>query len=86
LVGVSDAVARLRSRTARVRTAAVRTALGLAVGAVLVLTFLKVIGASAVYHRLAHLDVGVEVLCGATFLIAYVIRALRWRCLLRPAG
>jgi uncharacterized protein (TIRG00374 family) len=84
LVEVPEAIAKPRGRTARVRAAAVRTAIGLAVGAVLVLTFLKMVGASAVYQRLAHLNVGAAALCGATFFLAYVIRALRWRYLLRP--
>ena len=39
----------------------------------------------AVYQRLEHLNIGIALLCGATFLAAYVVRALRWRCLLTPS-
>jgi uncharacterized protein (TIRG00374 family) len=63
---------------------AVRSGIGLAAGAVLIGTFLKLVNASSVYQRLAHLNFSVALLCGATFLAAYVIRAFRWRCLLRP--
>jgi uncharacterized protein (TIRG00374 family) len=73
-----------RGRTARIRAVAVRTGIGLAVGAALVVTFLKLVNASAVYQHLEHLNVAVALVCGATFLSAYVIRALRWRCLLLP--
>jgi uncharacterized protein (TIRG00374 family) len=71
-------------RTSRVRTVAVRTAVGLAVGGVLIATFLELVDLSAVYAHLAQLDVGLALLCGVPFLGAYVVRAMRWRCLLRP--
>jgi len=83
-VEVPDARARPRGRTARVRAVAVRTGIGLAVGAALVVTFLKLINASAVYQRVEHLNIAVAAACGVTFLAAYVVRALRWRCLLLP--
>jgi uncharacterized protein (TIRG00374 family) len=63
---------------------ALRTGLGLCLGAVLILAFLKLVDVGAVYHRLEHLSIGLAVLCGVAFLAAYVVRALRWRCLLRP--
>ena len=80
----ADTVARPRGGTARVRSIVIRTSIGLAVGAVLVLTFLRLVNASAVYERVAHLNIAVGLLCGATFLAAYVVRAVRWRYLLRP--
>jgi uncharacterized protein (TIRG00374 family) len=67
-----------------VRTVAVRTAVGLCVGVVLIVTFLQLVDLSAVYAHLAHLDIGLALLCGVAFLGAYVVRAMRWRCLLRP--
>jgi uncharacterized protein (TIRG00374 family) len=68
----------------RIRTAALRSALGLCAGAVLILAFLRLVDMSAVYRRLEHLSIGFALLCGAAFLAAYVVRAMRWRCLLRP--
>jgi uncharacterized protein (TIRG00374 family) len=63
---------------------AFRTALGLCAGAVLIVTFLRLVNVSAVYQRLTHLSIGFALLCGVAFLGAYVVRATRWRCLLRP--
>jgi uncharacterized protein (TIRG00374 family) len=63
---------------------ALRTAIGLAAGALLTLTFLRLVSIGSVYQRLAHLNVGFALLCGATFLAAYVVRGMRWRCLLTP--
>ena len=69
---------------ARVRTAALRTAFGLLVGAILIVAFLRLVDISAVSRRLSHLSIGFAALCGAAFLAAFVVRALRWRWLLRP--
>jgi uncharacterized protein (TIRG00374 family) len=63
---------------------AVRAAAGLAAGALLVLAFLRLVNLGAVDRRLEHLEIGFALSCGAVFLSAYVVRALRWRCLLRP--
>ena len=71
-------------RAARVRVVALRAAVGLAAGAVLIATFLRLVNIGAAYQRLTHLNVGIALLCGATFLAAYVVRAMRWRCLLIP--
>ena len=71
-------------RTGRVRTAALRTAVGLSAGGLLVLIFLRLVNVSAVYQRLEHLSIEFVVLCGVAFLAAYFVRAMRWRCLLRP--
>jgi uncharacterized protein (TIRG00374 family) len=80
------AVASVQSgRTDRVQTVVLRTAVGLLVGAVLTATFLRLVDFSAVYKRLTHLSIGLALLCGVAFLGAYVVRALRWRCLLRPS-
>ena len=84
MVDIADVNAAPRRRPARFRAVAARVGIGLAVGALLVLTFLKMVNANAVYQHLEHLNVPVAVACGATFLSAYVIRALRWRCLLLP--
>ena len=80
-----EAASTTRVGLARVRGTALRTALGLAVGAILILTFLKLVNVSAVSRRLEHLSIGFAVMCGVAFLGAFVVRALRWRCLLRPA-
>lgn len=74
-----------RDRTARVRTVALRVTIGLAVGGVLVFTFLRLVGVGPVIQRLRHINLGIALLCGVTFLAAYVVRALRWRCLLTPS-
>jgi uncharacterized protein (TIRG00374 family) len=79
-----DVAAAARGRTSRARAVAVRSGIGLAVGGVLIVTFLKLVNVSSAYQRLEHLNVGAAMLCGATFLTAYVVRALRWRILLRP--
>lgn len=72
-------------RAAQVRIVALRAAAGLAAGAVLIATFLRLVNISAAYHRLMHLNLGIALICGITFLAAYVVRAVRWRCLLTPS-
>jgi uncharacterized protein (TIRG00374 family) len=69
---------------ARVRLVVIRTALGVCVGAVLLVAFLQLVNVSAVLARLEHLSIPFALLCGVPFLGAYVVRAMRWRCLLRP--
>jgi uncharacterized protein (TIRG00374 family) len=71
-------------RASRARGVALRTTAGLVIGAALVLAFLRLVNVGAVYQRLQHLQIGAALLCGVAFLTAYVVRALRWRCLLRP--
>lgn len=71
-------------RAIRVRAVALRTGVGFLIGAVLILTFMRLVNLGAVYRRLAHLRVGFALLCGVAFLGAYVVRAMRWRCLLKP--
>ena len=71
-------------RSTRARTTVLRTVVGLAAGAILVVTFLRLVSVGAVYQHLARLSVGFALLCGLVFLSAYVVRGLRWRCLLRP--
>jgi uncharacterized protein (TIRG00374 family) len=66
------------------RTVALRAGLGLCVGAVFLLAFMQLVNVSAVLARLEHLNVPLALLCGVPFLGAYVVRAMRWRCLLRP--
>ena len=67
-----------------VRGAVLRTAAGVAVGVLLAFLFVKLVNMSAVLHQLSHLSVGFALLCGVAFLSAYVVRAVRWRLLLRP--
>jgi uncharacterized protein (TIRG00374 family) len=73
-----------RPQSGRVRSVALRTAAGLAVGAVLIVAFLRLADISAILHRLTHLSLGLAAACGAVYLTAYVVRGMRWRCLLRP--
>ena len=73
-----------RPLTVRVRRVALRTAVGLGTGAVLIVVFLRLVNIGAVARHLAHLNVGLALLCGVAFLGAFVVRALRWRCLLTP--
>jgi uncharacterized protein (TIRG00374 family) len=79
-----DVATASRGHTALVRTVALRVTIGLAAGTVLIVTFLRLMSLSTVYHHLRHLDLGVALLCGVTFLSSYVVRAMRWRCLLTP--
>lgn len=71
---------RVRPRT---RTVVLRTAAGLCGGAVLILTFLRLVNVGAVYQHLEHLRMGLALLCGVAFMGAYFVRAMRWRCFLR---
>jgi uncharacterized protein (TIRG00374 family) len=66
------------------RAAALRMGLGLAVGALLVLGFMRLVNVGAVLQRLGRLAVVPALLCGVVFLSAYVVRALRWRLLMAP--
>jgi uncharacterized protein (TIRG00374 family) len=84
VIGPMEAASTPRPRDVRVRTLALRTAGGLSVGAVLIVLFVQLVDLNAVYARVTQLNIGLALLCGAAFLAAYVVRALRWRCLLRP--
>ena len=64
---------------------ALRTAVGVLAGAILIVTFIRLLDVGSVLQRLEHLSVGLALLSGVAFLAAYFVRALRWRCLLRPA-
>ena len=77
---------RPHARVAQVRTVALRSGAGLCVGGVLSLAFLRLVNVSAIYRRIEHLSITLALLAGVAFLAAYVVRALRWRCLLRPVG
>jgi uncharacterized protein (TIRG00374 family) len=79
-----ETVSTPRVRAGRGRTLAMRTGLGLAAGAVLIVAFLRIVNVGAVFNRLAHLNIGLALLSGVPFLGAYVVRAMRWRSLLRP--
>jgi dolichol-phosphate mannosyltransferase len=69
---------------ARMRTLAFRTGVGLCAGAILIVAFVQLVDMGAVYARLSNLSIGFALLCSVPFLGAYVVRALRWRLLLRP--
>jgi uncharacterized protein (TIRG00374 family) len=73
-----------RGRAARTRSVALRATIGLAASALLIASFLRLVNIGSVYQRLTHLSLGIALLCGATFLSAYVVRAMRWRLLLTP--
>jgi uncharacterized protein (TIRG00374 family) len=73
-----------RIASSRVLGVALRAAIGLCAGAVLLVAFLQLVNVSAVLARLEHLNVALALLCGVPFLGAYVVRAMRWRSLLRP--
>jgi uncharacterized protein (TIRG00374 family) len=71
-------------RSGRIQAVALRSALGLGAGAILLFTFLRLVDVRSVSQRLEHLQVTFALLCGVAFLGAYVVRALRWRLLLTP--
>lgn len=73
-----------RVTAARAFPVVLRVAGGLCVGAVLLVAFLQLVNVSAVLAHLEHLNVALALLCGVPFLGAYVVRAMRWRVLLRP--
>jgi uncharacterized protein (TIRG00374 family) len=80
-----ELISQPRPPLARARGVALRAGLGLVLGAILIAAFLRLVNVGAVYHRLAHLKPGFALLCGIAFLGAYVVRAARWRWLLRPS-
>ena len=71
-------------RRQRYQALTIRTAAGLAVALLFLVTFLRLVNVSSVYQRLQHLSIGLAGLCGLVFLSAYVVRALRWRWFLAP--
>jgi uncharacterized protein (TIRG00374 family) len=72
-------------RSGRAHIVALRTAVGLAAGAILIVTFLRLLNLGGVLQRLEHLNIGLALLCGVAFLAAYFVRAMRWRCFLKPS-
>jgi uncharacterized protein (TIRG00374 family) len=73
-----------RISSARGWAVALRAAIGLCLGGILLVAFLHLVNVSAVLARLEHLNVVLALLCAVPFLGAYAVRAMRWRCLLRP--
>ena len=63
---------------------AIRMALGVAVGGLLVFAFLHLVNLSAIGERLRHLNPLLAMLSGLVFLSAFAVRALRWRRFLAP--
>jgi uncharacterized protein (TIRG00374 family) len=82
--GSSEAVATPRARQAQGRAPLLRAALGVGVGVLLVFLFLRLVNVSSTLRQLSHLRVGFALLSGVAFLAAYVVRSVRWRCLLSP--
>jgi uncharacterized protein (TIRG00374 family) len=68
----------------RWRAPVLRIAVGLVIGLLFVLAFIRLVDFHSVFPHLAHLSVGLALLSGAVFLSAYVVRALRWRLFLSP--
>ena len=79
-----EAASTPRVALARIRVLALRTAVGLCVGAVMIVVFVRLVDMRAVSARLSNLQVGYALLCSVPFLGAYVVRALRWRQFLKP--
>lgn len=73
-----------RPALARARSLALRIVLGGLAGAGLIAAFLMLVNVRDVYRRLEHLKLGFALMCGAAFLAAYAVRAIRWRLLLQP--
>jgi len=63
---------------------ALRAGVGLGAGAILLVAFFQLVDVSTVLARLEHLNPLLALLCGVPFLAAYVVRAMRWRSLLKP--
>jgi uncharacterized protein (TIRG00374 family) len=66
------------------RTLGIRTAAGLFVSLILIVIYTRLVDVPSVFARLGHLNLGLALLCGAAFLSAYAVRALRWRLFLAP--
>jgi uncharacterized protein (TIRG00374 family) len=82
--GAPEIAAAPRARRARGPGPLLRAALGVAAGVLLLFLFLRLVNVSAALRQLSHLRVGFALLCGTAFLAAYVVRAVRWGCLLSP--
>lgn len=61
-----------------------RTLAGALVAVALLIVFSRVISFGSVMQRLEHISIPLALLCGAVFLGAFVVRALRWRYFLAP--
>lgn len=61
-----------------------RVILGTLAAIIFVVTFTRLVSLRSVLLRLEHLNIPLAVACGAVFLSAYGVRALRWRRLLAP--
>jgi uncharacterized protein (TIRG00374 family) len=73
-------------RLRRIDGIALRTVIGLFIAALLVLMFSRLVNLGTVWIHLEHLDIRLALLCGAVFLMAYGVRALRWRLFLTASG
>jgi uncharacterized protein (TIRG00374 family) len=73
-----------RSTWRRARGQALQLAGGFAVALILIVTLSRMVNLGSVLARLGHLNFALALACGAAFLSAYVVRALRWRILLAP--
>jgi uncharacterized protein (TIRG00374 family) len=70
--------------TSRGRTLLIRMAIGLGIGTFFAVIFLQLIDFHSAWRRVRHLNIALALLCGAVFLSAYAVRALRWRLFLAP--
>jgi uncharacterized protein (TIRG00374 family) len=82
---------RRMSLSGLLRTSAVRVTLGLFVGIVLLFLVLRYVNLSAVLSVLQKnlatpRGIVLALLCGAAFLLAWSIRAMRWKLFLNPIG
>jgi uncharacterized protein (TIRG00374 family) len=73
-------VAALRSR--RINGVGLRLIIGLIIAALLLVISAQLVDVGTVWRQLGRLSIPLALLCGLTFLSAYVVRALRWRCFL----
>jgi uncharacterized protein (TIRG00374 family) len=59
-------------------------AVGVFVSLILIVIYAHLVDVPSIFARLGHLNIGLALLCGAAFLSAYAVRALRWRLFLAP--
>src|SRR5262249_51948572 len=76
---------RRNGQTRRANSLTLRMGVGLVAALLLLLTFARLVNLSSVLARLQRLSLVPALLCGAPFLCAYVVRALRWRRILAPS-
>lgn len=73
-----------RSHVLHPSASIVQMAVGVIAAGILLVAFARFFNLSSAFQRLEHLSVALVILSGVVFLSAYVVRALRLRCLLAP--